>query len=131
MESPEYSEQVWEHFRHPRNVGSLDAADRNVGTGLVEAPRHGDLLRVQLRVGAGDLIDEARFKAHGSGAVIAAASLATDWIKGGSLAQATAIEDAQIARSLVLPPRKIHCAVLVVRGILAAVNDYRLKQSHD
>jgi nitrogen fixation NifU-like protein len=128
MSDIEYSEQVWEHFTHPRNVGSFDPVDRNVGTGFVGTLAQGDLIKLQIKVDARGVIEDARFRAHGSGAAIAAGSLASEWLQGKTLAQAAAVQDVQIAEALRLPPLKINCAVLAVRVILAAIDDYSAKQ---
>ena len=124
-----YSEKVVDHVERPRNVGSLDAADPDVGTGLVGAPACGDVMKLQIKVGAGGVIEEARFKTFGCGSAIASSSLVTEWVKGRTLDQALAITDRAVAQELALPPVKIHCSVLAEDAIKAAVADYRRKRA--
>ncbi len=124
-----YSDKVLEHVENPRNVGSLDAADRDVGTGLVGAPACGDVMKLQIRVSAAGIIEEARFKTFGCGSAIASSSLVTEWVKGRTVDQALAITDRDVAQELALPPVKIHCSVLAEEAIQAAVADWRKKQS--
>src|SRR5919204_6120337 len=107
-----YSEKVIEHAENPRNVGTLDKEDPNVGTGLVGAPACGDVMRLQIKVGDGGVIEDAKFKTFGCGSTIASSSLATEWIKGKTLDQAEDIKNSQIAQHLSLPPVKIHCSIL-------------------
>ena len=123
-----YSEQVLEHFENPRNVGSFDKRDEFVGTGLVGAPRLGEVMKLQIRVNAqSGLIEDARFRTHGCGAAIASTSWATVWLKGKTLVQAMDIRNAQIAQELALPPVKMHCAILAEDAVKAAVRDYKAK----
>ena len=124
-----YSEKVIEHYENPRNVGTLDKDDDNVGTGLVGAPACGDVMRLQIRVGEDGVIQDARFKTFGCGSAIASSSLATEWIKGKSIDEAEKIANSQIAEELNLPPVKIHCSVLAEDAIKAAVSDYERKKA--
>jgi Fe-S cluster assembly scaffold IscU len=121
-----YSDQLIEHYENPRNIGSLDKNDKNVGTGLVGAPACGDVMKLQIRVENG-VIAEAKFKTFGCGSAIASSSLATEWIKGKSLDDAEQIKNSQIAQHLALPPVKIHCSILAEDAIKAAIADYRSK----
>jgi len=123
-----YSEKVIDHYESPRNVGALDKNAADVGTGLVGAPACGDVMKLQIKVGADGLIEDAKFKTFGCGSAIASSSLATEWIKGKSLDEAAAIRNTEIAQHLALPPVKIHCSVLAEDAIKAAVADYRAKQ---
>ena len=122
-----YSEQVIDHYENPRNVGALDKQDPAVGTGMVGAPACGDVMKLQIRVGATGLIEDAKFKTYGCGSAIASSSLVTEWVKGKSLDQAMSIRNTQIAEELALPPVKIHCSILAEDAIKAAVEDYRRK----
>jgi nitrogen fixation protein NifU and related proteins len=122
-----YSSKLLEHYENPRNVGSLDKADPSVGTGLVGAPACGDVMKLQIKVGADGLIEDAKFKTFGCGSAIASSSLATEWIKGKSIDEAEQIKNTQIAQHLALPPVKIHCSVLAEDAIKAAIRDYREK----
>jgi nitrogen fixation protein NifU and related proteins len=124
-----YSEKVIEHAENPRNVGTLDKNDPNVGTGLVGAPACGDVMRLQIRVGEGGVIEDAKFKTFGCGSAIASSSLATEWIKGKTLDQAEALKNDAIVLELNLPPVKIHCSVLAEDAIKTAIADYRAKQA--
>jgi nitrogen fixation protein NifU and related proteins len=124
-----YSDKVIEHYENPRNVGTLDQAADNVGTGLVGAPACGDVMRLQIQVGDDGVIQDARFKTFGCGSAIASSSLATEWIKGKSLAEAEKISNSQIVEELNLPPVKIHCSVLAEDAIKSAIEDYRKKQT--
>jgi nitrogen fixation protein NifU and related proteins len=124
-----YSEKVVEHAENPRNVGTLDKNDPNVGTGLVGAPACGDVMRLQIRVGDNGVIEDAKFKTFGCGSAIASSSLATEWIKGKTLEQAEAIKNDLIVEELNLPPVKIHCSVLAEDAIKTAISDYRAKQA--
>jgi nitrogen fixation protein NifU and related proteins len=124
-----YSEKVVEHAENPRNVGTLDKNDPNVGTGLVGAPACGDVMRLQIRVGENGVIEDAKFKTFGCGSAIASSSLATEWIKGKTLEQAEAIKNDLIVEELNLPPVKIHCSVLAEDAIKTAISDYRAKQA--
>ena len=122
-----YSDKVIDHFEHPRNVGSLDKSDPNVGTGIVGAPECGDVMKLQIQV-EGDRIVDAKFKTFGCGSAIASSSLATEWIKGKTLDEAMGIKNTQIVEELSLPPVKIHCSVLAEDAIKSAVADYKAKQ---
>ncbi len=124
-----YSKHVVDHYEHPRNVGSLDKADASVGTGLVGAPACGDVMKLQIKVGADGLIEDAKFKTFGCGSAIASSSLVTEWVKGKSLDEAETIRNTQIAEHLALPPVKIHCSVLAEDAIKAAIADYRAKNA--
>ncbi|MDZ4695790.1 MAG: Fe-S cluster assembly scaffold IscU [Deltaproteobacteria bacterium] len=123
-----YSEKVVEHYENPRNVGSLDKNDPNVGTGLVGAPACGDVMKLQIRVSDAGIIEDARFKTFGCGSAIASSSLATEWIKGMTLEQASAIQNTALVEELNLPPVKIHCSVLAEDAIKSAIADYRSKR---
>jgi nitrogen fixation NifU-like protein len=122
-----YSNKVLDHYNNPRNVGSLDKASENVGTGVVGAPECGDVMKLQIQVD-GDRIVDAKFKTFGCGSAIASSSLATEWIKGKTLDEAMAIKNTEIVEELSLPPVKIHCSVLAEDAIKSAVNDYKTKQ---
>ncbi|MEX2201319.1 MAG: Fe-S cluster assembly scaffold IscU [Dongiaceae bacterium] len=122
-----YSKELLEHYDNPRNVGSLDKEDKAVGTGLVGAPACGDVMKLQIKVGADGRIEDAKFKTFGCGSAIASSSLATEWIKGKSIDDAEQIKNTQIAQHLSLPPVKIHCSVLAEDAIKAAIRDYREK----
>tara|TARA_R110002020_G_scaffold281534_5_gene497248 strand:- start:20222 stop:20593 length:372 start_codon:yes stop_codon:yes gene_type:complete len=121
-----YSEKVLDHYKSPRNVGSLDKNDRSVGTGVVGAPECGDVMKLQIKV-EGDRIVDAKFKTFGCGSAIASSSLATEWIKGKTLAEAGSITNSQIVEELTLPPVKIHCSVLAEDAIKSAIEDYKTK----
>ena len=124
-----YSEKVIDHYSNPRNIGTLDKADPNVGTGLVGAPECGDVMRLQIRVNnETGLIEDARFKTFGCGSAIASSSLATEWLKGKSIDKALEIDNMDIVEELALPPVKIHCSVLAEDAIRSAINDYRVKK---
>lgn len=123
-----YSEKVIDHFNNPRNVGTLDKASDQVGTGLVGAPECGDVMRLQIEVDSDGKIADAKFKTFGCGSAIASSSLATEWLKGKSVDDALAIDNMEIVEELALPPVKIHCSVLAEDAIKAAINDYRVKQ---
>ena len=122
-----YSDKVIDHYENPRNVGTLDKEDPNVGTGLVGAPACGDVMRLQLRVSDAGVIEDAKFKTFGCGSAIASSSLVTEWVKGKSVDEAMTIKNMDIARELSLPPVKIHCSVLAEDAIKAAITDYKLK----
>ena len=124
-----YSEKVLDHYENPRNVGSFDKSDENVGTGMVGAPACGDVMKLQIKVNEQGVIEDACFKTYGCGSAIASSSLATEWVKGKSIEDALKIKNSQIAEELALPPVKIHCSVLAEDAIRAAVDDYRKKQS--
>ena len=123
-----YSDKVLDHYENPRNVGRLDDADANVGTGMVGAPACGDVMRLQIRVDGNGVIEDAKFKTYGCGSAIASSSLLTEWVKGRSLDDATQIRNKDIADELGLPPVKIHCSVLAEDAIKAAIADVRKKQ---
>jgi nitrogen fixation NifU-like protein len=123
-----YSEKVIEHYENPRNVGSMDAADPNVGTGLVGAPACGDVMKLQIKVNDQGVIEDAKFKTFGCGSAIASSSLATEWIKGMTVDQAMGIKNTQIVEELNLPPVKIHCSVLAEDAIKSAIADYKKKR---
>ena len=126
-----YSEKVLDHYEHPRNVGSLDKSDAQVGTGMVGAPACGDVMKLQIKVNAQGVIEDAKFKTYGCGSAIASSSLLTEWVKGKTLDQASQIKNTQIAEELALPPVKIHCSVLAEDAIKAAIADYQTKQGAD
>src|SRR5882757_9652303 len=122
-----YSDKLLDHYDNPRNVGAMDKNDPSVGTGLVGAPACGDVMKLQIKVGADGLIEDAKFKTYGCGSAIASSSLVTEWVKGKSLDEALAIKNTAIAEELALPPVKIHCSILAEDAIKAAVNDYKAK----
>jgi len=122
-----YSEKVIDHYQNPKNVGTLDKSQKNVGTGLVGAPECGDVMRLQIEVDESGVIKDAKFKTFGCGSAIASSSLATEWLKGKSIDEAMTIDNMDIVEELHLPPVKIHCSVLAEDAIKAAINDYRLK----
>jgi nitrogen fixation protein NifU and related proteins len=124
-----YSEKVVDHYENPRNVGSFDKNDAAVGTGLVGAPACGDVMKLQIKVNAEGIIEDAKFKTFGCGSAIASSSLVTEWVKGKSIDEAATIKNTDIAKHLALPPVKIHCSVLAEDAIKAAVEDYRKKRS--
>ncbi len=124
-----YSEKVIDHYENPRNVGTLDKNDEDVGTGLVGAPACGDVMRLQIRVGDDGVIEDAKFKTFGCGSAIASSSLATEWLKGKTVDEADTIKNSMIAEELNLPPVKIHCSVLAEDAIKSAIADYRAKQA--
>lgn len=124
-----YGEKVLDHYEHPRNVGSLDKDDAQVGTGMVGAPACGDVMKLQIKVNAQGVIEDAKFKTYGCGSAIASSSLVTEWVKGKTVDQALAIKNTQIAEELALPPVKIHCSILAEDAIKAAVQDYKSKHS--
>lgn len=121
-----YSEKVIDHYENPRNVGKMDETKKNVGTGMVGAPACGDVMRLQIEVVEGKIVN-AKFKTYGCGSAIASSSLLTEWVRGKSLMDANAIKNSQIAEELGLPPVKIHCSVLAEDAIKAAVKNYREK----
>ncbi|HYZ87150.1 MAG TPA: Fe-S cluster assembly scaffold IscU [Bryobacteraceae bacterium] len=124
-----YSNKVLDHYNNPRNVGSLDKSDPNVGTGMVGAPECGDVMKLQLKVNAETgIIDDAKFKTFGCGSAIASSSLATEWLKGKTVDEALQIKNTAIVNELSLPPVKIHCSVLAEDAIKAAIADYKKKQ---
>ena len=123
-----YSDKVIDHYENPRNVGSFDKSDASVGTGMVGAPACGDVMKLQIKVNpATGVIEDARFKTYGCGSAIASSSLVTEWVKGKTLDEASALKNSQIAEELALPPVKVHCSILAEDAIKAAVNDYRQK----
>jgi nitrogen fixation protein NifU and related proteins len=125
-----YSEKVIEHYEKPRNVGTLNKEDPNVGTGLVGAPACGDVMRLQIKVNPETgVVEDAKFKTFGCGSAIASSSLVTEWVKGKTLDQAMALKNSQIVEELNLPPVKIHCSVLAEDAIKSAITDFRKKQS--
>ena len=123
-----YHEKVLDHYENPRNVGSLDKRESNVGTGLVGAPACGDVMKLQIRVDDEGKIIDAKFKTFGCGSAIASSSLATEWIKGKSTEDALKIKNTDIAKELCLPPVKLHCSMLAEDAIKAAINDYKVKR---
>lgn len=122
-----YSKKVLEHFENPKNVGSLDADDERVGTGIVGAPECGDVMKLQIKVDDSGCICDAKFKTFGCGSAIAASSVATEWIKGKTLKEAAEIKNTDIVEELSLPPVKIHCSVLAEEAIKAAIEDLEKK----
>ncbi len=124
-----YSKKVIEHYENPQNVGSLDPAASNVGTGLVGAPSCGDVMKLQIQVGEDGIIEDVKFKTFGCGSAIASSSYATELLKGKTLAEAEAIKNKEIVEALELPPVKIHCSVLAEDAIRAALSDYKKKKS--
>ena len=124
-----YSDKVIEHYEKPHNVGSLDSGSARVGTGLVGAPECGDVMKLQIQVNNENKIIDAKFKTFGCGSAIAASSLATEWIKGKTVVEASSISNTEIVKELSLPPVKIHCSVLAEDAIKAAIKDYQSKQS--
>jgi len=123
-----YSDKVIDHTENPRNVGTLDKDDPNVGTGLVGAPACGDVMRLQLRINDEGIIEDAKFKTFGCGSAIASSSLVTEWVKGKKVEEALTIKNSDIAEELSLPPVKIHCSVLAEDAIKAAIADYKKKK---
>ena len=123
-----YSDKVIDHYERPNNVGSLDRGDISVGTGLVGAPECGDVMKLQIQVNNENKIIDAKFKTFGCGSAIAASSLATEWIKGKTVVEASSISNTEIVKELSLPPVKIHCSVLAEDAIKAAIKDYQSKQ---
>jgi nitrogen fixation protein NifU and related proteins len=124
-----YSDKVIDHYNHPRNVGSMDKASTDVGTGLVGAPECGDVMKLQIKVNPQtNVIEDAKFKTFGCGSAIASSSLATEWVKGKTVDEALAIKNTEIVKELALPPVKIHCSVLAEDAIRAAIGDWKKKQ---
>ena len=123
-----YSPQVIEHYERPRNIGSLDSRSTDVGTGLVGAPECGDVMKLQIKVDQDKIVD-AKFKTFGCGSAIASSSLATEWVKGRSIDEASTISNTEIVEELSLPPVKIHCSVLAEDAIKSAINDYKSKNN--
>lgn len=126
-----YSDKVLDHFQNPRNVGTLNKENKNVGTGLVGAPECGDVMRLQIEVDEKGVITDAKFKTFGCGSAIASSSLATEWLKGKSLNEASGIDNMDIVEELELPPVKIHCSVLAEDAIKAAIKDYQVKNGFE
>jgi len=124
-----YSDKVVDHYENPRNVGAFDKKDDSVGTGLVGAPACGDVMKLQIKVSADGIIEDAKFKTFGCGSAIASSSLVTEWVKGKTLDEAAEIKNTQIAQHLALPPVKIHCSVLAEDAIKAAIADYKAKHT--
>jgi len=124
-----YSEKVIDHYENPRNVGTMDKNADNVGTGLVGAPACGDVMKLQIKVNASGIIEDAKFKTFGCGSAIASSSLVTEWVKGKSIDEAMKLKNSEIAEHLSLPPVKIHCSVLAEDAIKAAIEDYRQKNT--
>ncbi len=122
-----YSDKVLDHYENPRNVGSLDKNDKNVGTGMVGAPACGDVMKLQIKVGDDGIIQDAKFKTYGCGSAIASSSLVTEMVKGKNLDEVKEIKNMDIVEELALPPVKIHCSVLAEDAIRAAVKDYETK----
>jgi len=123
-----YSDKVLEHYERPKNVGSLDKSDPSVGTGIVGAPECGDVMKLQLKIGPNNVVEDAKFKTFGCGSAIASSSLATEWVKGKTLDEALEIKNTDIVNELSLPPVKIHCSVLAEDAIKAAIADFKRKQ---
>src|SRR5476649_2057171 len=122
-----YGDKVLDHYENPRNVGSMDKNDPSVGTGLVGAPACGDVMRLQVRISDDGKIEDAKFKTFGCGSAIASSSLATEWVKGKTVAEALTISNTDIVKELALPPVKIHCSVLAEDAIRAAIGDWKKK----
>ena len=125
-----YSNKVLDHYENPRNVGSFDKDDDSVGTGMVGAPACGDVMKLQIKVNADGMIEDARFKTYGCGSAIASSSLVTEWVKGKSLDEALQIKNSEIAEELALPPVKIHCSILAEDAIKAAIDDYQKRKEN-
>jgi len=124
-----YGDKVLQHYENPKNVGTLDKTDPNVGTGLVGAPACGDVMRLQVKISDDGKIQDAKFKTFGCGSAIASSSLVTEWVKGKTVDEAMTIKNTQIAQELSLPPVKIHCSVLAEDAIKAAIADWRKKHA--
>ncbi len=123
-----YSEKVLDHYENPRNVGQIEEDD-TVGTGMVGAPACGDVMKLQIKVGKGGIIEDAKFKTYGCGSAIASSSLVTEWMKGKTIDEAAEIKNTHIAEELALPPVKIHCSVLAEDAIAAAIENYKSKNA--
>jgi nitrogen fixation NifU-like protein len=121
-----YSDKLVDHYENPRNVGAMDKDSEKVGTGLVGAPACGDVMKLQIKVEDG-IIEDAKFKTFGCGSAIASSSLVTEWVKGKTIDEASAIKNTHIAKELALPPVKIHCSILAEDAIKAAIKDYKIK----
>jgi nitrogen fixation NifU-like protein len=124
-----YSEKVVDHYENPRNVGAFGKDEADIGTGMVGAPACGDVMKLQIKVGANGIIEDAKFKTYGCGSAIASSSLVTEWVKGKTLDEAMNLKNTQIAEELALPPVKIHCSILAEDAIKAAVQDYKAKHA--
>jgi nitrogen fixation protein NifU and related proteins len=124
-----YSEKVIDHYENPRNVGSFDKTDPDVGTGMVGAPACGDVMKLQIKVNENGIIEDARFKTYGCGSAIASSSLVTEWVKGKTLDEAASLKNTEIAKELSLPPVKIHCSILAESAVSAAIKDYKKKNN--
>jgi nitrogen fixation NifU-like protein len=124
-----YSDKLLDHYENPRNVGSLNKDDGDIGTGLVGAPACGDVMKLQIKVDESGIIEDAKFKTFGCGSAIASSSLVTEWVKGKTVDEASEIKNTQIAQELALPPVKIHCSILAEDAIKAAISDYKSKKS--
>lgn len=123
-----YSDKVIDHYNNPRNMGSFEKTEDNVGTGIVGAPECGDVMKLQLKINDAGVIEEAKFKTFGCGSAIASSSLATEWVKGKTIEEAMQIKNTDIVQELNLPPVKIHCSVLAEDAIKGAINDYKVKK---
>ena len=123
-----YSDKVIDHYENPRNVGSMDKEDPDVGTGMVGAPACGDVMKLQIKVNDSGIIEDAKFKTYGCGSAIASSSLVTEWVKGRSVDDAGEIKNTEIAKELSLPPVKIHCSILAEDAIKAAISNYKDKK---
>ncbi len=123
-----YSDKVIDHYNNPRNMGSFEKTEENVGTGIVGAPECGDVMKLQLKINDSGVIEEAKFKTFGCGSAIASSSLATEWVKGKTIEEALQIKNTDIVQELNLPPVKIHCSVLAEDAIKGAINDYKAKK---
>ncbi len=127
-----YTEKVIDHYKNPRNVGSMDKADPTVGTGIVGAPECGDVMKLQIRINeSSGVIEDAKFKTFGCGSAIASSSLVTEWVKGKTVDEALSIKNTEIVEELSLPPIKIHCSVLAEDAIKAAISDYKKKKGDE
>ncbi len=126
-----YSDKVLDHYDNPRNVGTFNQDDADIGTGMVGAPACGDVMRLQIKVGKSGIIEDARFKTYGCGSAIASSSLLTEWVKGRTLEEAQKIKNTEIAEELALPPVKIHCSVLAEDAIKEAIKNYTEKQNKE
>ena len=124
-----YSDKIIDHYDNPRNVGTLNPTDKDVGTGLVGAPECGDVMKLQLKINEEGVIEDAKFKTFGCGSAIASSSLVTEWVKGKTINQAFEIKNSEIVKELNLPPVKMHCSVLAEDAIKAAIEDYRKKNN--
>ncbi|MBU2916619.1 MAG: nitrogen fixation NifU-like protein [Psychrosphaera sp.] len=123
-----YSEKVIDHYENPRNVGSFDKNDPTIATGMVGAPACGDVMKLQLKISEGGIIEDAKFKTYGCGSAIASSSLVTEWVKGKSIEEAQKLSNTEIAEELALPPVKIHCSILAEDAIKAAIEDYKSRK---